>query len=194
MRNKIFLISISLVIIFSSVLFAQNSEKQIHFSLNTNYNFTGNGFRNYWKSNMGFGGEFRFDHPIGELGVGLNYMSFDKKIDFAKSFEGLDYYIMYRRSIILIEQVNLYSGFNVGIFEFSFDDEEDIEEEAERIEREFAINLIIGLSFQLIKSFNADLKTSYQHIFTKKKIELFYFSFGITKSFSSPDWLGEFFE
>lgn len=194
MNNKIFLISIILVIIFSSVLFAQNSEKQIHFSLNTNYNFTGNEFRNYWKSNMGFGGEFRFDHPIGELGIGLSFMRFDKKIDLTKEFDGIDYYILYRRSINLIKSVNFSLGFNAGIFEFGFDDDDDIQDEAERIEREFAINLVTGVSFQFMESLNADFKTSYQHIYTKKKIELFYFSFGVTKSFSSPDWLGEFFE
>ncbi len=102
---------------------------------------------------MGFGGEFRFDHSIGELGIGLSFMRFDKKIDLTKEFDGIDYYILYRRSINLIKSVNFSLGFNAGIFEFSFDDEDDIEEEAERIEREFAINLIIGVSFQFMKSF-----------------------------------------
>ena len=194
MRNKLFLIFISLVLIFSSDAFAQGSEKRIHFSVNTGYNFTGNDFSNYWKSNLGFGGEFSFDHPIGELGVGLNYMRFNTKIDFAKSFEGLDYYILYRGSINLINSVNFSLGFNAGIFEFRFDDDDDIQGEAERIEREFAINLVTGVSFQFLESLNADFETSYKHIYTKKKIELFFFSFGITKSFSSPDWLREFFE
>jgi hypothetical protein len=50
------------------------------------------------------------------------------------------------------------------------------------------------MSFSLSESWKAELTTAYNHIYTRKKIELFYLSVGITKTFSAPAWLKELFE
>lgn len=186
--------SFILMVICSSFLYSQSEERMIHFSLNTIRNFNENEFHEYWKPLQGIGGELSFDHPVGELGAGFTLMRFDKQHFSAKSFYGVDYYFLYRHTTEMIGNLTFIAGFDFGIFEFRFDDDEEIRTEAERVEREFAFKLLSGLSYEFIDAWRAELKASYQHIYTRKKIELFYLNLGITKSFSTPGWLKEFFE
>jgi hypothetical protein len=192
--KKIFHIITILLSVSGSLSFAQSENKLIHISLGAKNNFNKNDFHHYWEAGIGFGSEFRFEHPIGEIGGGLSIMRFDKKIDSAKSFYGVDYYFLYRNTFRLIENAVLILGFDAGIFEFRFDDDGDIQSSAEKIEREFAIKIMTGLSYAFNDSWKVELTTAYNHIYTKKKIELFYLNLGLVKSFSAPEWLKDFLE
>ena len=193
MKN-IFHIIIAVLFVSCSTSFPQSDSKLIHISLGLNSNFNKNEFHNYWKPETGFGTEFRFEHAIGELGGGLSIMRFDKKIESAKSFYGVDYYFLYRNSFRLVGNADLILGFDAGIFEFRFDDDGDLQSSAEKNEREFAIKIMTGLSFAFNDSWKVELTTTYNHIYTKKKIELFYLNLGLVKSFSAPGWLTDFLE
>jgi opacity protein-like surface antigen len=192
--KKIFLIIAILLSVSGSLSFAQSENKLIHISIGAKNNFNKNDFHHYWEAGIGFGSEFRFEHAIGEIGGGLSIMRFDKKIDSAKSFYGIDYYFLYRNSFRLIENAVLILGFDAGIFEFRFDDDGDIQSSAEKIEREFTIKIMTGLSYAFNDSWKVELTTAYNHIYTKKKIELFYLNLGLVKSFSVPEWLKDFLE
>lgn len=192
---KQFLITISFSFLFWPVCSsAQTDDGVIHLSLNAAYNFNKNEFHNYWSSTPGAGFEFSIEHNIGEIGAGLRLMRFNKEIDSAKSFYGVDYYFLYRHSFDIVNRIDFISGFDIGVFEFRFDDDEDIKTSAERVEREFALKIIGGISYSLTNSWKAELTASYQHIYTRKKIELYFLSFGVTKTFSMPDWMKGFFE
>lgn len=183
-----------LITLCSQVLFSQSEERMIHLSVSAGHIFNKNEFHKYWNPSIGVGGEFSFDHSIGKMGAGLSLMRFDKKIISTKSFYGVDYYFLYRRFVNVIHDLNFVLGFDAGIFEFRFDDDNDIRGTAEQVEREFAIKLVSGFSYELGNTWNAEITTSYNHIYTKKKIDLFYIKFGVAKSFSSPEWLKEFLD
>lgn len=193
MRSK-YCIIICILFFVSSKITAQTNESHIHFSVNTAYNFNENEFHNFWKPTPGVGFELSFDHTVGELGAGLTVMRFDKQIDLTKSFYAVDYYFLYRYKFNVLSKLNFINGFDFGIFEFRFDDDDDIKHSAERIEREFALKLIAGFSFDIAETWKAEITTSYQHIYTKKKIEFFFIGAAVQKSFLTPSWLKEFFE
>lgn len=192
--KKIFLIISILLFVSGSFSFPQSKNKLIHISLGAKNNFNNNDFHHYWEPGIGFGTEFRFEHAIGELGGGLSIMRFDKKIESAKSFYGVDYYFLYRNSFRLVGNAEIILGFDAGIFEFRFDDDGDLQSSAEKNEREFAIKIMTGLSYAFSDSWKVELTTAYNHIYTKKKIELFYLNLGLIKSFSAPEWLKGFLE
>lgn len=192
--KKIFQIITILLFVSGSFSFPQSKNKLIHISLGAKNNFNNNDFHQYWEPGIGFGTEFRFEHAIGELGGGLSIMRFDKKIESAKSFYGVDYYFLYRNSFRLVGNAEIILGFDAGIFEFRFDDDGDLQSSAEKNEREFAIKIMTGLSYAFSDSWKVELTTAYNHIYTKKKIELFYLNLGLIKSFSAPEWLKDFLE
>jgi hypothetical protein len=193
MINKYPLI-ILIIINISPLLKSQAEESFIHISLKLTNNFIENDFHEYWKPKPGLNSEFSFDYSVGELGVGLGFMRFDKNIESTKGFYGLDYYFLYKHLPKLTECLDLILKFNVGIYEFRFDDDGTLQSSAERVEREFAIKIESGLSYEFYNLWKAELTTSYSHIYTNKKIELIYFNLGIVKSFSTPEWLKEFLE
>lgn len=176
------------------VIVAQSEDRAISLSINAAYNFNENEFHEYWNSIPGAGFEFSFEHDIGEIGAGLRLMRFNKIVESAKSFYGVDYYFLYRQSFNLFEGTDLIAGIDIGIFELRFDDDDDVRTSAERIEREFALKIIGGISYSITNSWKAELAAYYQHIYTRKKIELYFLSFGVTKTLSMPDWMKGFFE
>lgn len=193
MNDKFFLI-ISILLFSSSRLIAQTTDSLVHLSLNTTYNFNENEFHNFWVPSPGFGIELSFDHPVGEIGAGLNLIRFSKQIHSTKSFYAVDYYFLYRYTFNIFSKFNFISGFNFGIFEFRFDDDDDIKNSAEKIEREFALKLLTGFSYDFADTWKFELTNSYQHIYTKRKIELLFVAASVKKSFSTPIWLKEFFQ
>jgi hypothetical protein len=176
------------------VIVAQSEDRTISLSINAAYNYNENEFHDYWNSTPGAGFELSFEDDVGEIGAGLRLMRFNKIVESTKSFYGVDYYFLYRHYFSIHRKIDFVAGFDFGIFEFRFDDDVDIKTLAERFEREFAIKLVTGMSFSLSESWKAELTTAYNHIYTRKKIELFYLSVGITKTFSAPAWLKELFE
>lgn len=183
-----------LITLCSPLLFSQSEARMIHVSVSAGHIFNKNEFHKYWTPSIGVGGEFSFDHSIGKIGAGLSLMRFDKKINSTKSFYGVDYYFLYRSNVNLTHNLYFLIGFDTGIFEFRFDDDNDIRGTAEQVEREFAIKLVSGFSYALGNTWNAEVTTAYNHIYTRKKIELFYIKFGVAISFSSPEWLKEFLD
>jgi len=180
-----------LFIISTEFYLPQTVNKNINISLSAINNFNQNEFHEYWEPGFGFGGEFSLDHFIGEIGVGIILFRFDKKIDSTKSFYGVDYYFLYRYPAKLTNKLNIILGFDFGIYEFRFDDD-GIQNPAERTEREFAMKIVSGFRYEFADSWEAEFTLEYNHIYTKKEIELLNLRLGIVKSFSSPAWLSEF--
>lgn len=193
MKQCLTTIFFSLFIWYSSAD-AQTKKELIHLSLQGNYNFIENEFHNYWSSAPGSGIEISFEHQVGEIGAGVRLMRFNKVIDSTKSFFGVDYYFLYRQSFNISNRFDFISGFDVGIFEFRFDHDDDIQTSAERIEREFALKIVGGISYSISETLKAEFATSYQHIYTRKKIEFYFLSAAVTKTFSMPDWMKGFFK
>lgn len=189
---KLNVVILWIVFFSSSLLFSQNENEDLHFSLSVINNFNQNEFHKFWKPGIGIGTGLSFDYLKGELGFGLGLMRFEKKVESTKNFYGVDYYFLYRYLPELFDKLNLIVGFDAGIFEFIFDDDDDLQSSAEKVEREFAIKIITGFAYNISDSWRTELKTSYHHIYTKRKIELFYINLSLVKLFSAPEWIKEF--
>jgi len=191
MITRILVYTLIIFITSNELFFSQTVNKSINISLSVLNNFYQNEFHEYWEPGLGYGGELSFSHFIGEIGAGLSLMRFDKKIDSTKSFYGVDYYFLYRYPAKLTNKLNIILGFDFGIYEFRFDDD-GIQNPAERTEREFAMKIVSGFRYEFADSWEAEFTLEYNHIYTKKEIELLNLRLGIVKSFSSPAWLSEF--
>ncbi|MDT3697404.1 MAG: hypothetical protein ROY99_13555 [Ignavibacterium sp.] len=175
-------------------LYPQNPDKQIYLSVSPMKALGSSDFENIWSSDIGILGEFRFEHPVGQLGVGLSLMKFDSYNDITLGFYGIDYYFLYRNYFELFSDFSLMAGFDFGIYEFRFEDADLFENPAGQIEREFALKLVSGIDFKIYNTWSAELGLGYSYIYTRKKIELLSFRIGLVKSFTAPAWLSEFFE
>ncbi len=117
-----------------SCLYPQKSDKQIYLSVSPLKSFSTGDFEDIWNADIGIAGEFRFDHPIGQLGAGLSLMKFNSKNYLTPGFFGLDYYFLYRNQFELFSGLSLITGFDFGIYEFRFEDGDFYESHAEQIE------------------------------------------------------------
>jgi len=196
MLKKYLIFICILFITFSAFLFPQTKEKEIHFSLGTVYNFNDNDFHEFWNPGLGTEFEFSFDHNIGELGAGLTLMKFDNTENATKGFYGINYYFLFAKNFSVIQNLNLILGFDFGIYEFRFFEEEEEGEDVEDadVEREFAVKLVAGLGYRFKGSWNIEIKTAFNHVYTKKEINLFNLHLNVTKSFPMSDWLSEILE
>jgi len=185
-----------LFITFPAFLFPQTQEKEIHLSLGTVYNFNDNKFHEFWNPGLGLELEFSFDHPIGELGAGLTLMKFDNSENASKGFYGINYYFLFAKNFSVAQNINLILGFDFGIYEFRFFEDEEEGEEVEEadVEREFAVKLVAGIGYRFAGSWSVELKTAFNHVYTKKEIDLFNLHLDVTKSFPMSDWLSEILE
>ena len=60
-------------------------------------------------------------------------------------------------------------------------------------ERELTIGLNATMSYPFLKDWYLNLHLNYLDVFTYKKIQLINLGLGISKMFSSPQWLKDFF-
>lgn len=194
MKRALFLVIVIFLSVYNFQVMSQSDDKNIYVSIQGAHNFNNNEFHKFWKPGIGLGGSFTFDHKIGKLGIGIELMEFQRRNISSKDFLGIDYHLLYSNTIHLFRFINLHIGAGAGIYEFRFDDDEDIKSEAEKTEREFAIKIISGLSFDISPEWSTGLNLVYTHIYTRRKIELLNISAGIRKSFSTPEWLKEILE
>jgi len=179
---------------FSAFLFPQTKNKEVHFSLGAVYNFNDNDFHNFWDPGLGLEFEFSFDHQFGELGAGLTLMKFDNTVNATKGFYGINYYFLFAKNFTITKNINLILGFDFGLYEFRFYDNENPEQEEADVEREFAVKLVAGFGYRFAESWSLELKTAFNHVYTKKEIDLFNLHLDVTKSFPISDWLAEILE
>ena len=109
---------------------------------------------------------------------------------------GINYYFLFAKNFSVAQNINLILGFDFGIYEFRFleDEEEGEEVEEADVEREFAVKLVAGIGYRFTGSWSVELKTAFNHVYTKKEIDLFNLHLDVTKSFPMSDWLSEILE
>ena len=194
MINKYLICLIILLNTFSASLFSQSTEKEIHISLGTVYNFNENEFHEFWNPRLGLEFEFSFDHQFGELGAGLTLMRFEKTSNATLSFYGINYYFLFAKNFTITKNVSLILGFDFGLYEFRFDEYDDSIIPDVDVEREFAVKLVAGFGYRFAGSWSLEFKTAFNHVYTKKEIDLFNLHLDVTKSFPMSDWLAEILE
>ncbi len=185
-----------LLLFFTSILKAQNNTSAFEtFTLGINYqsNINRNDFHNYWLSDGGIEGYFLTPFYFGEVQLGISYMPFSAKSVEQPDFTSLLLYLQWGYEFNL--PVNFAISFNssVGLFQMNFDDFENELSPGLLSERELATGLNTTLSYSFYNEWNLSFQLNYLRVFTHKKINLINLGFGLTKKFSSPQWLKDFF-
>jgi hypothetical protein len=184
-----------LFLFFPFILAAQtNTPAFENFSLGINYqsNINRNDFHNYWLSDGGVEANFSTPFYFGETQLGIIYVPFSAKSDEQPDYTTLLIYLQWGYKIDLPLNFSVTPSLFTGIYQMNFDDF-DLEIDPGLLsERELAAGINALLSYSFLNDWNFTLQLSYLNVFTYKRIQLFNLGLGISKTFSSPQWLKDF--
>ncbi len=184
------------LLFFPILLTAQNNTTPFeNFSLGINYqsNINRNDFHNYWLSDGGIEGYFSTPFYFGQSQFGLTFTTFSAKSDEQPEFTSLLIYLQWGYEFNLPADFSLAFYISSGLYQMNFDDF-DLEIDPGLLsERELSMGLNTTMRYSFFNDWKLNLQLSYLNVFTNKKIELINLSLGISKTFSSPQWLKDFF-
>lgn len=184
-------------LLFPILLTAQeNSPAFETFSIGINYqsNINRNDFHKYWLSDSGVEGYFSTPFYLGITQLGITYIPFSAKSDERPDYTTLLIYLQWGYKIELPLNFSVTPSLFTGIYQMNFDDFDSDIDPGLLSERELAAGINVQLSYSFFKGWNLNLQLSYLNVFTNKKIKLVNLGFGISKTFSSPKWLKDFFK
>jgi len=193
--KKYFILYISLLIFLSNYISAQsNSEAFESFSIGIDLlaNVNSNQFHEYWDSKYGVEGFFSAPFYFGYIQLGASYMSFTGKSSSQPNFKSYLFYLQWGYKFVLISNFDLFINALIGIYQMNFDESSTVVSPGQLTEREFSAGLSTSLTYSISNSWRININARYIRIFTHTQINLIFISAGITKSFSSPDWLKDF--
>jgi hypothetical protein len=182
--------------LFPFLITAQNGNSAFEtFSLGINYqsNINRNDFHKYWLSDGGVEGYFAAPFYFGNTQFGITYTSFSAKSDLQPDFNSILLYLQWGYKINLPANFSFAFNASAGLFQMNFDDFDLDVDPGLLSERELALGVNAVLSYSFYNDWNLNFQLSLLQVFTHKKIELINFGFGISKTFSSPGWLKDFF-
>ena len=175
---------------------AQNNTSAFEtFSLGINYqsNINRNDFHNYWLADGGIEGYFSTPFYFGQTQFVLIYTSYSAKSDEQPDFTSLLIYLQWGYEFNLPANLSLAFYTSAGLYQMNFDDF-DLEVDPGLLsERELSMGLNTTMRYTFYNDGKVNFQLSYLHVFTHKKIELINLGFGISRTFSSPKWLKDFF-
>ena len=165
------------------------------FSLGINYqsNISRNEFNKYWLSDGGLEGFFSTPFYFGEAQFGLVYTSFSAKSDEQPDFQSFLFYLQWGYKFNLLTNFSFALNVSAGLFQMSFSDFDTDVDPGLLSERELALGVSTIFSYTFFSNWNLNLQVNYLHVFTNKKIEFMNLGIGVSKTFSSPQWLKDFF-
>lgn len=185
-----------LILFFPVSLIAQNCSSAFEtFSIGIHYqsNINSNDFHKYWRSDGGIEGYLSTPFYFGETQFGITYTSFSARSADQPDFSSLLFYLQWGYKFSLPLNLSVALNTSAGLFQMNFDDSDLTVDTGLLTERELAIGLIALLGYSLYTDLQLNLQLSYYNVFTKKNIQLVNLGFGVSKTFSSPQWLKDFF-
>lgn len=186
-----------LLFVLSLPLFAQNQNAFETFTIGADYtsNINKETLHNYWDSKNGFNAYFSTPFYFGNAQLGLIYLPFEGKTVEYPSYNSNLLYVQWGYELNL--PINFFISFNVlaGVYSLNYDEAaEEMISPGEISEREFSSGLSSMLGYKIFGGWNLNFSTSYLNIFTSKEINLINISFGLSKTFDSPQWMRDFLE
>ena len=149
-------------------------------------------FHNYWDPKSGCDLFMEFPFYFGTIKTGLHLFSYKSRESGVPGFRTYFYYIGWGLEVPLIKILKSYWGFSIGSHQMTFDDKEI--NETQVTESELSSSFDAGLRFKIRRQTYLHLGSNYLIIYTHKRIELFFISFGIATLFKTPGWLRKFLE
>ncbi len=147
-------------------------------------------FHDTWQPEAGFDLSVTMPFYYGEVEVGITFLPYsalsNKQPDFTSEYT----YFGWGDVIPLSRVFDLSAGIRVGTFRFVFEGENI--EKHRRFESEFCAAIVAGVESKLYSAWSFELSASYVRIYTAKRIDMFYLSGGVSRTFSTPDWMREF--
>ncbi len=177
----------------SNLLFA--SETSLPFSkialrFNGAHNSNQNIFHEFWEPE--FGAEFIVEMPfyLAEIQGGIHLYPYSGRSEYQPDFLSVFIFIGWGADIDLYRKLSWYNGIQIGSYQMSFDDSDIHESQA--LESELGVGFNTRFEFRWSKSWSVQTGAAYMYIYTKKPIELFMITAGLSYTFDTPIWLTEF--
>jgi hypothetical protein len=150
---------------------------------------------NYWSSRSGFEANLSAPFYIGRLQTGLIYLPFKKRSENYPDFNSFLFYAQWGYKFDLPFKFIISIDALTGIYQMVFEESAYVSiSQGEIAEREITMGLASTIGYEIISTWNLTLSFSYLRIYTSRKIDLLNISFGLRKTFTSPDWLTDFLE
>ena len=162
----------------------------IGFNYSENVNETD--FHNYWYIEPAFEGYIAVPFYLGNIQTGIRYNYFPIKEANLPYFYGLLFYMQWENEFKLASFLSYSIGARAGLYSMNFDENEIIADKHLLEESELAIGIVTKLSLKIYAGWALNLTADYNSIFTSKRINLAFVGAGISKTFSSPNWLRDF--
>ena len=190
-----FILYILILVFFPNYISAQNKSKSFEsFSIGINIlsNVNSTQFHEYWDPKYGAEGFINTPFYFGNIQLGVSYMPFKSRSSNQPDFKSYLFYLQWGYTFNLISNFELSINGLIGIYQMNFDENSTAVASGQLTEREFSAGLSTSLSYTFFNSWRINLNANYIRIFTHTRINLIFIAAGITKSYSSPDWLKDF--
>lgn len=165
--------------VFNSVIL------EIKVSENTNRNL----IHHFWDVNTGAGLSISSEFYMGELGLGVDYISFNKKSVELPDFKSLFFFLSWKNKVLLFYDLYFFIKGKAGIYNFIFERIDDSIHEGLLNESEITLGVSGGISYKAVKGLNISFSVSHIKVFTNERINLVFINAGLSKTFNMPSWL-----
>lgn len=151
-----------------------------------------NVFHDFWTPETGAEGYAAMPFYLGDIRLGLQFLPYKSVTGIEPDFNSLFGYLQWDARTRTFKNGYANGGVRVGLFQMRFAENNFGLSEGLIVEREFAVGASLGLNYNFYKQWRLSVGSSYVSILTEKKIELLFFSFGISRTFPAPQWLKNF--
>lgn len=174
---------------------AQENNKEfntITFGVDVLKDFTTDGFQQNWEPQIGGEGYFRTPFYFGNLQTGIVYCAYGSLKNGNPDFKVFSFYLQWEYEVRLLPIVSFSIGGRTGLTEMKFAENNIVTDANLLSESELTIGLISRLSLLLPKGWQINISGNYLTIFTYPRMNTTFISGGISKSFTTPEWLRDF--
>jgi hypothetical protein len=194
-KRSFFIIALILLFLNIQDSYSKTNKKAFSkFSLNLNYvkNISQNEFNDFWKPRSGL--EISISTPFyrGIIQGGIHYMPFYGQNPAYPDYKVYFYFLQWNIPLKLTNKIMWLNGFRFGSYAMEFDVNEITQ--FELVESELAAGLTSQISFNFINQWTVNLAGSYVTVFTNKRIKLIFISIGLSRSFTTPNWIRKILE
>lgn len=172
---------------FANAVAYDTLEVGAHYTTNTNRNE----YHRFWEPGKGLECYVSTPFHVGNLRSGFRYLSNPGGAEGVPDFQSAYVYAGWSYGAAVAWGFSVDPGFSIGVNVLHFEDEQTSGQE---YESEIAGELSLRVSRPLYRQWRINATGSSFVMLTHRRIELFFVSAGISRSFSMPGWLRGFLE
>lgn len=153
-------------------------------------NINRNTFHDFWKPGCGIEGIIQTPFYYGDVQIGIQFIPYTSKTNQIPNYQSVYIYLGYGKEWVLPFRFYWFNGFKFGNYFMIF--EETKLGNPAKTESEFCADLMFCISYPIRKKLRISASSSYMVIYTHKRIELTFISFGTSYIIKTPKWIYDF--